>query len=487
MRRFRASLPLRLAFVVIALAVPAVAQQFQDDLKARRARVMERLGPDSILILFSASEKVYSQDVNYEFRQDSNLYYLTGVDQPDTILVLMPGNQERKEILFVKSPDPVQEHWTGHVLTKQEATAESGIVTVNNSEQFEQFLSAILSGRSFDAAAGEYDTFFKALRDSRARVQLVLGPPPKLNEPLPETLQFANKLKDRYNGFVITDAGAIFRDQRQIKTAYEQKILQDSADISSEAHMAGMKAARPGGWEYEVEAAIEYVYKKRGAFDWGYPSIVGSGPNATTLHYEKSSRQMQDGDLLLVDAAGFYKYVTVDITRTYPVNGKFTQTQKDIYNIVLQAQEEGMKVAKAGNKLGDVNAKTVEVIKQGLFKLGLISDTSGDQYRIWYTHGATHFIGIDVHDVGDNQKPLAPGMAFTIEPGIYIRESALDNLPKTAQNLEFIAKVRPMVQKYKDIGVRIEDSFLLTNAGLSRLSAKVPRTIEEIESFMKTR
>jgi Xaa-Pro aminopeptidase len=127
------------------------------------------------------------------------------------------------------------------------------------------------------------------------------------------------------------------------------------------------------------------------------------------------------------------------------------------------------------------------VIKQGLLKLGLITDSSGDQYRIWYTHGATHFIGIDVHDVGDSQKPLAPGMAFTIEPGIYIRESALDNLPKTPQNLEFIAKVRPVVQKYKDIGVRVEDSFLLTSAGLSRLSAKVPRTIEEIESFLKTR
>ena len=285
----------------------------------------------------------------------------------------------------------------------------------------------------------------------------------------------------------MTDAARIFRDLRQVKTPYEQTILRESADISSEAHMAGMKAAKPGGYEYEVEAAIEYVYKKNGAFDWGYPSIVGSGPNANTLHYEKSSRQMQNGDMLLVDAAGFYKYMTVDITRTYPVNGKFSQTQKDLYNIVLQAQEEAMKLAKVGSKLSDVHAKTVEVIKQGLLKLGLITDASGDQYRTWYTHGSTHFIGLDVHDVGDAQRPLAAGMCFVIEPGIYIRESALDNLPKTPQNLEFIQKVRPAVQKYKDIGIRIEDSFMMTDSGLVRLSAKVPRTVDEIENFMKSR
>ena len=483
----RSAATLLLLLVLACVSPPAYSQQLSADLKARRAKVMERLGPNSILILFSADEKVYSNDVNYEFRQDSNLFYLTGVDQPDTILVLMPGNQERREMLFVKPPDPTQEHWTGHVLDKQEATRASGVATVNTTNQFETFLASILSGRPFGAPAQEYDTFFRALQENKAKVNLMLGPAPKLEDKLSESYQFANKLRERYSGFMVADATPILRDLRQVKTDYEQQALQESANISAEAHMAGMKAAKPGAWEYEVEAAIEYVYKKNGAFDWGYPSIVGSGPNATTLHYEKSTRQMNDGDLLLVDAAGFFKYVTVDITRTYPVNGKFTPAQKDIYNIVLQAQEEGMKVAKAGNKLSDVHAKTVEVIKDGLFKLGLITDKSGDQYRTWYTHGSTHWIGIDVHDVGENQRALTPGMAFTIEPGIYIRESALDNLPKTPENAAFIAKVRPMVQKYKDMGIRIEDSFLLTNNGLTRLSAKVPRTIEEIEAFMKSR
>jgi Xaa-Pro aminopeptidase len=264
-------------------------------------------------------------------------------------------------------------------------------------------------------------------------------------------------------------------------------VLQQSADISSDAHMAGMKAAKPGAFEYEVEAAIEYVYKKRGAFDWGYPSIVGSGPNATVLHYNASSRQMADGELLLVDAAAAYKYMTVDITRTYPVNGRFTAAQRGIYQLVLDAQEQAMQVAKAGVVLDDVHQKTVDVIKAGLLKLGLITDASGDQYRMWYTHSAVHWIGMDVHDIGQRAKPLAPGMTFVIEPGIYIRESVLDSLPPTPANTALAARLRPAVQKYKDIGIRVEDSFLLSDTALVRLSAKVPRTIDEVESFMNAR
>lgn len=478
------------SYVLLAAltAAPAIASELQDDLKARRARVMDRLGPDSILILWSAPVKVYSNDVDYEFRQDSNFYYLTGIDQPESILVLMPGNQERKEILFVKPRDAVREHWTGPLLGKAEATDQSGVATVYTTTEFDTFLSAILSGRRYgNAAPQEYDKFFTALKENRARLQLLLGPAPRMNEELTGPYQFVNKLRERFFGFNVGDATSTLRDQRQVKTDYEMKILEKSADISSEAHLAGMRAAKPGAHEYEVEAAIEYVYKKNGAFDWGYPSIVGSGPNATILHYEASKRKMEPGDLLLVDAAANYQYMTVDITRTYPISGTFSAIQKDIYNIVLQAQDEAMKVAKAGAKLSDVHAKTVEVIKQGLLKLGLITDTAGDQYRSWYTHGSTHWIGMDVHDVGTGDRPLTPGMSFVIEPGIYIREGALDNLPKTPENAAFIQKVRPAYEKYRNIGVRVEDSFLLTESGLKRLSAKVPRTVAEIEGFLKNR
>jgi len=329
--------------------------------------------------------------------------------------------------------------------------------------------------------------FFDALTAGRARVALPLETRRGLNDPLTPPLEFAQRIKDRFTGFDISDAMPILQSLRMVKTAYERQVLVKSLEISSDAQMAGMRAARPGAYEYEVKAAIEAVHRGRGAVSWSYPSIVGSGPNATILHYPDDSRQMQAGDLLLVDAACNFEYMSGDITRTYPVSGAFSPAQKEIYQLVLQAQDEGAAVAKAGATLQDVHKKTVEVIKAGLLKLGLLTDTSGDQYRIWYTHGASHYIGIDVHDVGSNTRPLEPGMAFTIEPGIYIRQSALDALPRTPENNAFIERVQAAVRKYADTGIRIEDSFLLEETGLRRLSGSVPRTIDEIESFLKKR
>ena len=333
----------------------------------------------------------------------------------------------------------------------------------------------------------EAGRFFAALAAGRARVALPLEPRRGLNDPLTAPFEFARQIKDRFVGFDVTDALPILQNLRVVKTAYERKVLIRSLEISSDAQMAGMRAARPGAFEYEVKAAIEAVHRSRGAVSWSYPSIVGSGPNATILHYPADSRQMQAGDLLLVDAACNFEYMSGDITRTYPVSGAFSPAQKDIYQIVLQAQDEAAAVAVAGATLQDVHKRTVDVIKAGLLKLGLITDTTGDQYRIWYTHGASHYIGIDVHDVGAKARPLEPGMAFTIEPGIYVRQSALDALPRTPENNAFIEKVRGAFRTYADIGLRIEDSFLLEQTGLRRLSGSVPRTIDEIESFLKKR
>jgi len=196
---------------------------------------------------------------------------------------------------------------------------------------------------------------------------------------------------------------------------------------------------------------------------------------------------MKAGELLLVDAAASLDYLTGDVTRTYPVSGTFSPVQRDIYELVLQAQLEGTRAAQPGVALLDIHRKTVDVIKAGLLKLGLITDTTGDQYRMWYTHGASHYIGIDVHDVGDNSHPLEPGMAFTIEPGIYIRQIVLDALPKTPANLALVEKVQPAVSKYADIGVRIEDSFLLEESGLRNLSSALPKTIPDVEAVMRRR
>jgi len=480
MRNLR--LPLFVALVLLS-AVSAAAGPLQDDLKARRSRVLERLGPEALAIFWSAPTRVYSADVDYEYRQDSNLFYLTGIDQPETMLVLMPGNATRREILFISEADARREHWEGHSLTAAEATAQSGVDVVMTVNQFEPFVAAMLSKRSMGAGEGEYEKFFAALTDNKARVALMLEPQSSLSAAGGPARQFAAKLRERFFGFSVQDASPILWDFRQIKTPYEQAVMRKSVGISNEAHKAGMREVAPGKFEYEVEAAIEHVYLRNGAMSWGYPSIVGSGPNATTLHYNRSSRRMESGDLLLVDAAANYQGYTGDITRTYPVNGRFTPEQRQIYEIVLAAQEAGMNAAKTGNRFADIQAACDEVLRAGLVRLGLVVEPKGQQFKIWSTHGVSHWIGMEVHDVSV-PRPLASGMAFVIEPGIYIREAALDNLPKTPQNAAFIEKVRPMVQKYRNIGVRIEDSFLLAESGLERLSAGVPRTVEEVESFV---
>jgi Xaa-Pro aminopeptidase len=472
-------------------ASAAAGGNFQADLRARRARLMSTLGPEALMVLWSAPVRTYSRDVDYEYRQDSNFYYLTGIEQEETILVLMPGNATRKEILFVKERNPVREHWQGRMLSPGEAAAASGIATTHLESEFEPFMNSVLAGRPYGlprySPQTEFDSFFQALQAGKARLALALSGRPTVSGPIDLPLEFANRVRDRFLGFTVQDATPLVERLRQVKTPYERMVLERSVQISNEAHLAGMRAARPGAYEYEVKAAIEYVYKARGGYGWGYPSIVGSGPNATILHYHEGTRRMEAGDLLLVDAAANYRYLTGDITRTYPVSGTFTPAQREIYKIVLEAQEEGIKAARPGNHLTDIHKKTVEVVKAGLLRLGLISDPTGDQYRHWYTHGASHYIGMDVHDVGSDQRPLEPGMAFTIEPGIYVRDGVLENLPKTPEDAAFVEKVRPAFQKYRLIGIRIEDSFLLTETGLQRLSAGVPRTIEEIERFMQSR
>ncbi len=468
-------------------ASPAYSSELSDDLSARRARVMDALGADGMLILWSAPSRTYSLDVSYEYRQDSNLYYLTGMTQPDTILVLMPGNASRKEILFVRDRDPFREHWNGRILGTDEAGALSGIRTVLSIAQFDAFATAML-GKAPSGVVDEPESraFASALTAGRAKVAVLLEAR-STSDALGPGADFARRARDRFAGFQVIDATPMLTELRLVKTAYEQKVLIKSLAVSSDAQIAGMRRAKPGVWEYQVEAAIENVFMDRGSMGWSYPSIVGSGPNATILHYTESTRQMQPGDLLLVDAAANYGFMHGDITRTYPISGTFSAPQREIYSLVLDAQEDAIKVAAARGSLLDTHRKAADVLKAGLLKLGLITDATGEQYRMWFTHGTCHYIGLDVHDVGDRSKPLVPGMAFTIEPGLYIRQSALDALPRTPENLAVISKIQPAVTKYLDIGVRIEDSFLVEATGLRRLSASVPRTVAEVEAFMAKR
>ncbi|MEZ5404233.1 MAG: aminopeptidase P N-terminal domain-containing protein [Bryobacteraceae bacterium] len=487
----RSTLP-RLAAIGCAFALSALPSALSDDLAARRARAMEALGPKTLLLIQAAPERTYSLDIDYEYRQDSNFYYLTGIEQPASTLVLMPGNQGRREFLFVREKDPVAEHWTGRRATPEQAAARSGVPAVLANAELDKFLEAVLSGRPYrkdrrDPRPPDFDAFLNAVAAGDARLAVVYDTPSKIADPVNPILEYANRLRDRFPGIAVINAAPLIHSLRLTKTPYERGVLTRSVEISSEAHVAGMRAARPGAHEYAVKAAIEQVYRDRGALGWGYPSITGSGPNATILHYAQAGRRMDSGDLMLVDAAANFEYYTGDITRTYPVNGKFSPAQRDIYEIVLDAQNQAIRVARAGALPLDVHRKTVDVIKAGLLRLGLITDASGDQYKTWYSHGSVHYLGIDVHDVGDADTPLAPGQAFVIEPGIYIREEGLDALEKTKENLAMIEQVRPAFEKYRGIGIRIEDSFLLTETGLEHLSAKVPRTIPEVEGFLSRR
>ena len=475
-----------LLLLVLLAAAPAHANDLSDDLAARRSRLMARIGPDTMVVLFSAPARVYSGDVNYEYHQDPNLYYLTGLDQEETVLVLMPGNPNTREVLFIKDRNPDREHWTGPLLARDEARERTGITTVLNASAFENFMGAILNRRAYGSTMDEAEAggYFAALGAGRARLAVVLGDN-GADEPSPAQL-FLRKARDRYVGFVPVDVTREVYALRQVKTPHELQTLTRATEISVHGQLAGMRAAKAGAFEYQVKAAIEAVYRAEGADSWAYPSIVGSGPNTTILHYPQDARQMQAGDLLLVDAAANFGYQASDITRTYPVSGTFTAPQREIYESVLRAQAEAIAVAKPGATLTTIHNRAVEVLKEELLKRGLITDASGQQYAMWYTHGTSHFIGLDVHDVGSRSDALQPGMTFTIEPGLYIRQSVLDALPKTPANLELIAKIQPAVTKYNNIGVRVEDSFVMEAGGVRNLSSAVPKSIAGIEALMRS-
>jgi Xaa-Pro aminopeptidase len=295
------------------------------------------------------------------------------------------------------------------------------------------------------------------------------------------------------------DLTEFIHEMRLIKSPEEIERIQRAVDITCEAHIEAMKAAEPGMNEAEIEAVIEYVFRSNGASGPGFPSIVGSGPNSTILHYEANNRQTEPGDLVVMDiGAEFQKYMA-DVTRTMPVSGKFTEEQKELYGIVLHAQEEAIKIIGPGVGIDDIHYRAVSTIADGLFRLGLITEKENRwQMRVWLMYRINHWLGLDVHDVGDyrrranSSRPLEPGMVLTVEPGVYIREESIDNLEQILGRsvpkeriLEFVESVRPAVQKYAGIGIRIEDDILVTEEGCKNLSLRAPKKIEDIERIMK--
>jgi Xaa-Pro aminopeptidase len=468
------------------------------ELRARRERVAAKTGANSLLVLFSGEPRVYTNDVDYEFRQENNLYYLTNLKQQDATFVMLPGNTSGpREILFLPRRNPSAETWTGHMYSPEEARQISGVTEIWEAKEFEPFMRAVRTRRAYrpqadgillsaattQAAPSGLDAFFAAMAQNEATLYLLL-PGGENSREYRQEQEYASTWAKAATGLNVRSAWPIFAEMRMRKSPYEIRMMQHAVDISIEGHERAQAVASRAQWEYEVEAELDYTYKRRNADNWGYPNIVGCGPNATTLHYEESQGRVHPGDLLLMDAGAEYEHYSADVTRTFPVGGKFTPAQADVYNIVYAAQEAGFRAVRPGAQLPDVHNAALEVVKDGLLRLGLITDKSSEQYRVWFMHGTSHYLGMNVHDVSVRGVKLDAGMVFTVEPGIYIRPDALDYLPKTPESEKFIAAVRPAFEKYKGIGVRIEDDVLVTADGYRNLSAALPRTIQDIESFI---
>ena len=518
----------------VAPAAPVFADaERQAELRARRARVAQEVGPKGLAVFFSAEPRLYTNDVNHEFRQENNLFYLTHLNQEHATLVLLPGGGRVTEILFLPRRNPAREAWDGYMYSAEEARRLSGVDVILDARSFTGFIKTVQSQRSLGKIGGPLpipneqillyqrgDTNFagasassallaselqsglnqlyRTANEKEAALHLLVPPRDAASGEFGESREwrqeqrFAREWVKAAGGYKVQSLHPLLTQMRLRKSASEIRIMQHAIDITGEALGRAMAAAGGAAWEYEVEAEVDYTFRRRNADSWGYPSIVGCGPNATTLHYNASQGRVRPGDLLLMDVGAEYLHYTADVTRTFPVSGKFTKEQADIYNLVFAAQEAAIRVIKPGGRRTDADEASFEVIKDGLVKLGLITGRDATieiggrafpQFRLWALHNTTHWLGMNVHDVGGNEA-LEPGMVFTNEPGVYVRGDTLDNLPPTPEVEKFKAAVRPAFEKYKNIGVRIEDDMLVTAEGSRNLSAALPRTLEEVESFI---
>lgn len=422
------------------------------------AEFMKRLGQESVAIIPSAREATRSNDTNYRYRQDSDFFYLTGFDEPESIAVIAPSN-EHKYTLFVRPRDPEREIWDGRRAGVEGARNEHGADAAFPIAEFEEKLGDLLDGVT--------NLYYR------------IGSNPELDDMIIAQIRRMRTMtrKGVKVPEAIIDTGAILHEMRLIKSEDEIAIMQRAADIAAEAHREAMQRVRPGMKEYEVEALIEYMFRKNGAAAPAYSSIVGSGPNATVLHYINNDATLRDGELLLVDAGAEYRGYASDITRTFPINGRFTAAQRDIYNLVLEAQTACVGMTRPGVRMDELKTRSIEILTEGMVWLGLLRGEpekliEEEKYKQFYMHGLGHFLGIDVHDVGryyidGESRRLEPGMVTTIEPGIYIAPETKD-----------------IPEKYLGIGVRIEDDVLVTEDGHRVLSSKAPKQVEEIEELM---
>ncbi len=430
-------------------------------MRPRLKKFINEIGKDSIAIIPAAHEKTRSYDTEYKFRQDSDFLYLTDFPEPDAVAVITP-NKKKKYTMYVRPRDPEMETWYGRREGTEGAKKNYGVQKAVSIEKFEQELPKLLHG---------YEKLYYRFGVDEKLDLLILN---YLSG------QRVRRLKTAYPPHTIVDPTIIVHEMRLHKTDEEIELMAKAGEIAAEAHILAMKKTKPGMNEAEVEAIIEHHFRMNEANGVAYNSIVGGGENATILHYVENNAELKDGDLLLIDAGCEYKGYASDITRTFPVNGKYTQPQKDIYEVVLETQKACIEATKTGTTIKERQDLSIEMLTEGMKKLGLLKGSTkklikDKKYEAYYMHGVGHYIGMDVHDAGryftdqksKNSRPFAPGMVLTVEPGIYV--------PPDAKNAP---------AKYRGIGIRIEDDVLVTEDGNRNLTSKVPKEIEEIEDLM---
>lgn len=426
---------------------------------ARRKRLMADMAENSIAIIPSAGEIVRNNDVHFRFRQDSDFYYLTGFDEPNAVAVIAPGREHGEFVLFCQDKDPERELWDGYRAGPEGAIADFKADDAFPTADIDEILPGLIEGKSCVYYSLGRNKQFDAnvmawINSIRANARQGALPPGEF-----------------------IDLDHLLHDLRLFKSAAEIKMMQEAGRITAKAHCRAMKAAKAGVYEFQLEADIMHEFAMHGARLAAYPSIVGGGENACVLHYIENQDVLKNGDLVLIDAGCELEYYAADITRTFPVSGVFSPAQKTLYNIVLAAQLAAFEKISPNHHWNEAHEATVQVITEGLIKVGVLSGSVQENiekgsYRRFYMHRAGHWLGLDVHDVGDYKvggqwRQLEPGMVMTVEPGIYIRGDD-----------------QSVPEQFRGIGIRIEDDVVVTKNGYQILTDGVPKTVEAIEQLM---
>ncbi|HSU26531.1 MAG TPA: aminopeptidase P N-terminal domain-containing protein [Pyrinomonadaceae bacterium] len=434
-------------------------------MRAQLKDFIDQIGTDAIAIIPAAHEATRSYDTEHKFRQDSDFWYLTGFPEPDAVAVIDPASKRTAYTLYVRPRDPEMETWFGRRQGTEGAMKNYGAQKAVSVEKFAADLPKLLDGHE----KLYYRFGVDKLLDQQI-IQYLSG-------------QRVRRLKTAYPPHTIIDPTVIIGEMRLHKTAEEVELMQRAADIAAESHVLAMQSVKPGMNEFQVEALMESYMRDRGASGVAYNSIIGGGENATILHYIENNRPLKDGDLILIDAGAEYEGYASDITRTFPINGKFTQAQREVYDVVLDVQNQCIEATKTGNTVKARHEFSIELLTEGMKKIGLLKGKTQDlikkkAYFKYYMHGVGHYLGLDVHDAGryftdqaaKSSRPFAPGMVLTVEPGLYIPPN-----DKSAP------------AKYRGIGIRIEDDVLVTKEGNRNLTTKVPKEPEEIEDLMSSK